>query len=80
MKVKRLHLKKEIVANLSDAEFSQHKGGTGGTLPQTDTSCLNPGCVTIGCGGPGGTWGWTVETCEWSYCCYFTYAGFNGCG
>jgi len=43
MKVKKLKFKKEIVANLSDAESKQIKGGTGA-------------CSCSGCTATGGVW------------------------
>jgi len=76
MKVKKLNLKKEIVANLSDAMLNQIRGGSN----QGDTYCISLSCGSCGCGTPsdGGSClcSYTQVTCDWSYCCGPTYAGF----
>jgi len=48
MRVKKLKFKKEIVANLSDAEIKQIKGGS---CVSCDFKCLSGSGLTICCGG-----------------------------
>ena len=80
MRSKKLILKKEIVANLSDTESNQLKGGTGDTTCWSDCTCWmttngpicdisNASCLCGG-GSDGGA----------TSCCGDTYANCSNCG
>ena len=79
MRSRKLKLKKEIVANLSNAESKQMKGGTATSVLNctVGTDCWASGCMA-GCYSA--VCQVTYETCDpGTSCCGDTYANCSEC-